>query len=50
MGREPVVIPALRGMKGALATLANTCTKSGSTRECPIHEALDDSNQKGRRR
>ena len=40
----------LRRMKRALVLLASTCTKTGSTRQCPILEALDDTKRKGRRR
>lgn len=40
----------LRRMKRALVLLASTCTKKGSTRQCPILEALDDTDRKGRRR
>lgn len=38
----------LRAMKRALVVLVNSCSSSGSTRECPILEALDD-NRKERR-
>ncbi len=31
----------LRRIKRALLVLANTCTKTGSTRQCPILESLD---------
>lgn len=32
----------LRAMKRALAVLVSSCSTEGSTRECPILEALDD--------
>lgn len=34
-------IRALRAIRGALAKLVASCTRDGSTRECPILEALD---------
>jgi len=40
----------LRAMKRALGVLVRSCTSDGSIRECPILEALDDRDQKGRRR
>ncbi len=39
----------LRRMKRALALLASTCTRTGSSRQCPILEALDEKNRKGKR-
>ncbi len=41
-------VESLRAMKRALGVLVNSCTRNGSTRECPILEALDD-NRKERR-
>jgi len=38
----------LRAMKRALAVLVNSCTSGGSTRECPILEALDEKRKEGR--
>ena len=35
-------IGSLRAMRRALAILERSCTSDGSTRECPILEALDD--------
>ena len=40
----------LRAMKRALTTLVESCSSEGSTRECPILEALDDEGRPGRRR
>ena len=42
-------IRSLRAMKRALGVLVNSCTSDGSTRECPILEALDDTSRKKRR-
>jgi len=39
----------LRRMKRALALLASTCTKQGSSRQCPILETLDGPSRRGRR-
>jgi MerR family mercuric resistance operon transcriptional regulator len=39
----------LRRMKRALVLLASSCMRTGSSRQCPILEALD-TNRKGRRR
>lgn len=38
----------LRAMKRALAVLVNSCTIGGSTRECPILEALDEKRREQR--
>ncbi len=35
----------LRAMKRALAVLVKSCSSEGSTRECPILEALDDNRE-----
>jgi len=43
-------IGSLRAMRRALAILERTCTGDGSTRECPILEALDDAAQRRRTR
>jgi Hg(II)-responsive transcriptional regulator len=42
-------IRSLRAMKRALGVLVSSCTSDGSTRECPILEALDDRSRKERR-
>lgn len=42
-------VASLRAMKRALVVLENTCTSKGSTRECPILEALDDPSPKKQR-
>ncbi len=42
-------IRALRAMKRALGGLVRSCTSDGSTRTCPILEALDDKSEKERR-
>jgi len=39
----------LRRMKKALAVLVRSCASDGSTRECPILEALEDSRSSTRR-
>ena len=36
-------IASLKAMRRALGVLERSCTSDGSTRECPILEALDDS-------
>jgi len=36
-------IRALRAIRGALERLVTSCTRDGSSRECPILEALDQS-------
>lgn len=38
----------LRRMRRALVLLASTCTRTGSSRQCPILEALDHNNRKRR--
>jgi Hg(II)-responsive transcriptional regulator len=46
-------LQSLRAMRRALQVLVNSCTRDGSTRECPILEALDDERRvrpKGRAR
>ncbi len=43
-------IASLRAMRRALAILERSCTSDGSTRECPILEALDDAPARGRGR
>ena len=42
-------IRSLRAMKRALGVLVSSCTSDGSTRECPILEALDETGVKGRK-
>ena len=42
-------IHRLRAMKRALGVLVKSCASDGSTRQCPILEALDDRGKKGRR-
>lgn len=42
-------IRSLHAMKRALGVLVKSCASDGSTRECPILEALDDRGGKGRR-
>jgi len=39
-------IKSLRAMKRALSVLVKSCSGAGSTRECPILEALDDPDEK----
>ncbi len=43
-------IGSLRAMRRALAILERSCTSDGSTRECPILEALDDAPARRRTR
>lgn len=40
---------SLRAMKRALGVLVSSCRSDGSTRQCPILEALDEKSQKERR-
>jgi MerR family mercuric resistance operon transcriptional regulator len=40
-------IKSLGRMKRALGVLIASCTSEGSTRRCPILEALDDTSEKG---
>jgi Hg(II)-responsive transcriptional regulator len=42
-------IRSLRAMRRALQVLVDSCRREGSTRECPILEALDDGPQARRR-
>lgn len=42
-------LAGLRAMRRALAILERSCTSDGSTRECPILEALDDAAPRGRK-
>lgn len=40
-------IASLRAIKDALNVLVTSCTKEGSTRECPILEAIERTSRKG---
>ena len=40
----------LRAMRRALGSLINSCTSDGSTRYCPILEAIEDSESKEKRK
>ena len=42
-------IDTLRAMRGALEVLLDSCTRDGSTRECPILEAIERTDRKVRR-